>query len=216
MKAGLYWKAADPQGWDFYSHKTINYRENIGKIVKCPDQTKDAELCSSSVIHACKKPNNMFISAGLPLTLFRVRGVPVVSDSEKSGFKQFEVLEEVPQDKIGDVFGWNYLEACNPLHPLKIKAPVIGNAQILLLQNWASVWASVWDSVGAYIGSLFPKIKTWKYTPKTKGYPYQSCADLWRQGIVPSFDGKTWRLHAGLDAKIAFEISNEKLRGFKA
>ncbi len=78
-----------------------------------------------------------------------------------------------------------------------------------------SVWDSVWDSVrisvrasvrasvGAYIGSLFPKIKKWKYIDykkepfkSIKGYPFQACVDLWEMGLVPSFDGTTWRLHS--------------------
>ena len=81
---------------------------------------------------------------------------------------------------------------------------------------WASVWdsvrdsveASVWDSVRAYTGSFFalPR-KEWLYTDKikTKGYPFQPAVDLWEMGIVPSFDGKTWRLHGGPDAKILWE-----------
>ncbi len=76
---------------------------------------------------------------------------------------------------------------------------------------WASVgdsvWDSVWDSVGAYIGSLFPSIKKWKYIKHAKGeYPYQCCVDLWKRGFVPSFDGKSWRLHAGKDAKIVYTL----------
>jgi hypothetical protein len=70
----------------------------------------------------------------------------------------------------------------------------------------ASVWDSVWDSVGdsvgasvrdsvrAYTGSLFP-IKKWKYCDKVKekGYPFKSCVDLWKKGLVPVNDG-TWYL----------------------
>ena len=69
---------------------------------------------------------------------------------------------------------------------------------------WASVWDSVrasvgdsvWDSVWAYISSLFPNIKKWKYVSHEDGVnPFQSCIDLWKGGYVPNFDGKTWRLH---------------------
>jgi len=82
---------------------------------------------------------------------------------------------------------------------------------------WASVRASVWDSVGAsvraYIGSMFPAIKEWKYyNGKAEGYPYQPAVDLWKRGYVPSFDGKTWRLHSGRNASIVFEITQEELR----
>jgi hypothetical protein len=83
---------------------------------------------------------------------------------------------------------------------------------------WSRVWASVedsvgasvrdsvWDSVGAYIGSLFPAITKWEYVNHTPGiYPFQSAANLWRRGLVPSYDGKQWRLHSGPTAEIVWE-----------
>jgi hypothetical protein len=59
--------------------------------------------------------------------------------------------------------------------------------------------------VEAYIGSLFPLITTWKRAPKTDGYPYQPCVDLWKQGLVPSYDGKKWKLHGGPKGKALWE-----------
>jgi len=78
---------------------------------------------------------------------------------------------------------------------------------------WASVRASVGDSVRGYISSLFPEIKNWKYLKE--GQNFNSCAALWRKGLVPSFDGKIWRLHSGKDMAIVFEISKEKLKEVK-
>jgi hypothetical protein len=69
---------------------------------------------------------------------------------------------------------------------------------------WDSARASVRDSVWAYISSLFPNIKKWKYVNHEDGVnPFQSCIDLWKGGYVPSFDGETWRLHtkAGIEWK---------------
>uniref|UniRef100_A0A6M3KP24 Uncharacterized protein n=1 Tax=viral metagenome TaxID=1070528 RepID=A0A6M3KP24_9ZZZZ len=66
------------------------------------------------------------------------------------------------------------------------------------------------DSMGAYTGSLFA-IDGWKYVDytnplfKTGEYPFQSFVDLWKMGLVPSFDGKLWRLHGGKDAKVLWE-----------
>jgi len=61
---------------------------------------------------------------------------------------------------------------------------------------WVSVWASVTASVWAYVSSLFPNIKKWKYINHKEGVnPFKSCIDLWKGGYVPSFDGKVWRLH---------------------
>ena len=75
---------------------------------------------------------------------------------------------------------------------------------------WASVrdsvWASVRDSVWAYNGSFFPKITIWKYVDNTDGvYPFQPCVDLRKSGLVPSFDGESWRLHSGKDAAVVWE-----------
>ena len=62
--------------------------------------------------------------------------------------------------------------------------------------GWASSWDSVWDSVMAYISSLFTNIEQWKYVKHEAGVnPFQSGINLWKGGYVPSFDGKTWRLH---------------------
>jgi hypothetical protein len=85
--------------------------------------------------------------------------------------------------------------------------------------DWRSLWRSLWeslntslgysvsDSVWAYISSLFPNIRDWKYIDHEPGVnPFQPCIDLWRSGFVPSFDGTTWRLHQGKDAKIVYEM----------
>ena len=69
----------------------------------------------------------------------------------------------------------------------------------------ASVWDSVGDSVGAYQGSLFNLPRTaWQGTEtiKTAGYPFESSVKLWEAGLVPSFDGQVWRLHAEPNAGV--------------
>jgi hypothetical protein len=47
----------------------------------------------------------------------------------------------------------------------------------------------------------------WIHTEKidSKGYPFQSAVTLWELGLVPSFDGKKWRLHGGPNGKILWE-----------
>jgi hypothetical protein len=80
----------------------------------------------------------------------------------------------------------------------------------------ASVRASVSDSVWAYISSLFPNIKKWKYIEHKEGVnPFQSSIDLWHMGLVPSFDGEVWRLHKGEKAEVVLEITGKELRGVK-
>ena len=75
---------------------------------------------------------------------------------------------------------------------------------------WDSVGDSVWASVWAYISSFF-SLKKWKYIDHPKGEnPFQPCIDLWESGLVPSFDGKTWRLH-GVRGRILYEVAKEDL-----
>jgi len=84
---------------------------------------------------------------------------------------------------------------------------------------WDSVWTSVWnsvedsalasieDSIWAYLSSLFLNIKKWAYIEHIEGEnPYQPCIDLWKSNLIPSFDGKIWRLHTGPKAKIIYEL----------
>ena len=74
---------------------------------------------------------------------------------------------------------------------------------------WDSVGHSVWDSVWAYASSFFD-LEKWKYIDHKPGVnPYQPLIDLWDRGFVPSFDGKTWRLHQGKGAKIVYEWVRE-------
>jgi len=75
-----------------------------------------------------------------------------------------------------------------------------------------SVGASVWASVRSYTGSLFPGIKNWRYINHPAGvYPFEPANKLWRAGLVPSYDGQTWRLHAGADADIVWEDLGKEL-----
>ena len=61
---------------------------------------------------------------------------------------------------------------------------------------WASVGYSVRDSVGAYMSTFFSV----EYQ-----HNYSSAVKLWESGLVPSFDGKVWRLHTGIDAHVVYE-----------
>jgi hypothetical protein len=60
----------------------------------------------------------------------------------------------------------------------------------------------VWDSVGAYTSSFFDI----KYK-----YGFSPAITLWNVGIVPSFDGETWRLHTGKDAHVVYKITVNEL-----
>jgi hypothetical protein len=70
-----------------------------------------------------------------------------------------------------------------------------------------SVWDSVRDSVWAYIGSIFSGIIKWKYIKHKKGvYPFQCYVDFWNMGLIPFFNGTTWKLLS--KNRVEYEISN--------
>ena len=205
------YKLTRPDGFDFYSG-TINYRDAIGGMVKVIDYDPSQKGVCGRGLHASRDPNNCFQGAKIPCSAFRVKGIQkITGDETKSRYRALKIIEEI--EGLDSLFGWNYTEAVCPIHPFKITPPKISDKEILLLKQWASVWdsvwdsvwASVWDSVWGYVSSFF-LLEAWKGVKHEKGEnPFQSCIDLWEAGIVPSFDGKIWRLHAGKNAKIVWE-----------
>ena len=161
-----------------------------------------------------------------PLTgKFKVDQLNTVDDSKeaKKFVKSLDFKEIVPRLRVQKI-----------VNPLSLKERKKITAKDLeLLKKWASVRDSVGDSVGnsvwysvrdsvkdsvghsvgdsvgdsvwAYTSDFFD-IPEYKYIKHKKGVnPYQSCIDLYKRGLVPSFDGTKWRLHTGKDAKIIWE-----------
>ena len=73
-----------------------------------------------------------------------------------------------------------------------------------------SVWNSVWNSVGKIVlNSVGNSVYGYMSSFVNIQYEFDNkpINELWNRGFVPSFDGKTWRLHSGKDAKIVHEIT---------
>ena len=230
-----YYKIANADGWDRKTGNTINYRENIGKVVKVPESKYAAAptICTNTGPHASKDLLDALKYAGIPCTIFRVKGKPVIEQDDKAGFKEFKVLEEIPEAKFDDLLGFRYQEALHPFDPRTVSVEKVGSEEFEELREWGSVWGSVrdsvrdsvwdsvrdsvrgsvWDSEAAYLGSLFTNIKTWKYTEKVtiKGYPFQSCVNLIKKGLVPATNSQgKWYLYHPIDGKPAQVVREEK------
>ena len=145
------YKLTRPDGFDFYTGKTINYGANIGGVVAPPNPDAKSRLCSSGIIHASINPNDCFIGANIPCRAFLVEGVPVAGDKQKHGFTELSILEEIID--LDKLFGWKYSEASNPINPLLIPAHKVTKKDIESLKRWDSVRASIWDSVRASVGA---------------------------------------------------------------
>ena len=164
-----------------------------------------------------------------------VGGKSVEIDQFKRRYETFKVLELVDKCSLKQLalewelkVGYRLSEVLFPINPLQIERHRdTSDDEKNLLENWdsvrdsvgSSVWdsvgdsvgSSVGDSVGGYIGSLFPNIMEWKYVNCKHGeYPFQPVVDLWKAGLVCSYDGKIWRLHAGEKAVIVYEMKGKK------
>ena len=215
---------------------TINYRESIGKHVVCPDYDRKGQLCSRAFIHASREPDQCFVGAKIPCSAYLVSGRPVAEDEQKCGFRSLRIIKELNPEKLFGWNYREATNLTHPFEIKPPKK--ITDEHMITLKQWdsvrasvwdsvwdsvrASVWASVWDSVRAsvwdsvrasvwaYIGYLFGSlVKSWKYIKHEPGqYPFQPAVDLWKAGLVPSYDGMTWRLHCGKKATIVCEVDD--------
>jgi len=70
---------------------------------------------------------------------------------------------------------------------------------------WGSVGGSVWDSVSDFVSDFVMAYISSFFNIKFK-YDFSSVVKLWEAGLVASFDGEKWRLHAGEKAETIFEL----------
>ena len=139
--------------------------------------------------------------------------------------KDFVIDQPVEGHEHNDAESWVNRLDFKTIVPTLIIKPIkkpltkkvkFGDSDIENLKNWASarasvvasvgdsvrdsVWESVWASVVAYYSSFFDI----QYK-----YDFLSLNKLWESGLVPSFDGKIWRLHTGKKAVIVYEWTPE-------
>jgi len=196
-----------------------NFKYEIGKEYVCNDFDTDKS-------NACSRGFYATDIEGLPYSWntnrkcfeVEVSGKQVIIDQYKQRFEKQTIIREVGKTELVKMangkekeLGYKFSEVLFPYYPLKGNPKKVTQKEIELLSQWASVWASVGASVWAYISSLFPNIRKWKYFEHEEGEnPFQPCIDLWRSGFVPSFDGDTWRLHSGKKAEVVYNLTNKQ------
>ena len=90
-----FYKVARPNGFDFRTGNTVNYRINIGKTISNPEKTKSKKLCSADVIHASEFFFDALYYGEIPCSIFLVEGKPVSKQSDKAGFKELKIVKEI-------------------------------------------------------------------------------------------------------------------------
>ena len=190
-----------------------NFKFVLGKKYTCRDFDENKNNDCSRGFYAVDVDGLPYaFHQGASIYLVDVSGKRVEIDQYKRRFEHMKIIRKCSKSEIitaaikkENYIGYKLSEFLYPLNPLTGKPKKVTKADIKNLADWASVGVSVWDSVGAYMSSLFPNIKKWERIDHEIGVnPFQSAIDLWHRGFVPSFDGKTWRLHSGKNAEIVY------------
>jgi len=112
------------------------------------------------------------------------------SGSDSGSDSVVDLVWDLVVDSVGEEVGDAvYGSVCNAVYGAVCNA-VYGSVPV-------SVGDSVRASVYAYSTSLFPNIEF--------EYDFSSCIKLCNKGLVPSYDGTSWRLHSGKNADIIWE-----------
>ena len=119
-------------------------------------------------------------------------------------------VEQVTDEQIGWLKDWNSVGASVRASVRDLVGYSVGDSVGYSVGDsvrdliGASVGYSVWYSVGYSVGD-----SVWSYVSSFFAidfkHGFSSAVNLWNAGLVPSFDGTTWRLHSGERAAVVFE-----------
>ena len=174
-----YYKVAKTDGFDFHTGNTINYRENIGKIVECPNRNGE-QLCSDEVIHASEHLFQALRYGELPCSIFEVEGSPVQIQSDKAGFKSFKVVREIPTknwfNAYCDIMKYMLEDIKNNFDNKKHKQVTDSINQVIdVFTNgkkagkfdesaWSArsaAWSAAWSARSAAESAVYKKLDAW-------------------------------------------------------
>ena len=115
-------------------------------------------------------------------------------------------VEQVTDEQIGWLKDWNSVGASVRASVRDLVGYSVGYSvgDLVGYSVGYSVGDSVWYSVGYSVGD-----SVWSYVSSFFAidfkHGFSSAVNLWNAGLVPSFDGTTWRLHSGERAAVVFE-----------
>ena len=69
------YKIAKPDGWDFYTGQTINYRDSIGKIVRVQDYDGSKVSICCAGLRAFRDLYDCFTEISSQCSIYKVEGI---------------------------------------------------------------------------------------------------------------------------------------------
>lgn len=201
-------------GWDFYTGKTVNYRDNIGKVVRRKNRDK-AVLCSETVLHVSRNPNDAFVGAKIPpvdvfewdynlacnpVNPFDVEP-PEITKAHIALLGEWDMIWDLAREPV---WGCAVFEVTG--------TPVAWDmVRGMFRESLIRESLAVWEAVRAYVGYIFRNcINNWHTELKPGEYPFRPAVDMWNAGLVPSYDGIKWRLHGGKETKVLWEEESDE------
>ena len=180
----------------------VYYENNKGKMINAYEYdplTKQLVLDAKNFEEDFEKVENWCLNLDFKKVVPELIVKPIINP--------FEIdCKEVTQQDIDNLNKWASVRASVRANVranvwASVWDSVMDSVRASVRANvWASVMASVWASVRAnvwaYTSSFFDLDGKWQGFENVKGNPFQCCVDLWEKGLVPSFDGKMWRLHS--------------------
>ena len=180
----------------------VYYEKNKGKLINAYEYnplTKQLVLDAKNFEEDFEKVENWCLNLDFKKVVPELIVKPIINP--------FEIdCKEVTQQDIDNLNKWASVRASVRANVranvwASVWDSVMDSVRASVRANvWASVMASVWASVRAnvwaYTSSFFDLDGKWQGFENVKGNPFQCCVDLWEKGLVPSFDGKMWRLHS--------------------
>ena len=218
---GAYYKAVRLDKTSHYDKAT---KWRVGAVVRPSKDPHDCHGACGVGIHCSPTLLGAVSYQRGPSRYYEVEpGQVLGADDTKVRCNQVRVIRELRRAEIDKLAGFKLWEANHPVNPLLNKRRLLTEDEMTqLIKQWASVWsstgASVRDSVGDSVRiSVWASVgdSVWTYTATYFDIKYKvninPSNDLWNKGLVPSFDGKLWRLH-GKEGKVIWKGKIEDIK----
>jgi len=146
-----------------------DYEYKPGKEYTCKNFNADVEVGCSYGYYATELEGLIYSFCDSPeyeIWEVEVGGRRVEIDQFKRRYERIRLLRRVPLEEVKKLalaeeekVGYKLAEVLFPIHPLRVKARLVTEAEIGLLKDWGLVWDlawasirdSAWDSVRVYI-----------------------------------------------------------------